>query len=137
MANLRLTCATVAATAVTLIVGSQWSIPQATAAAPKIVDNFQLIDQHGFAHELYRLRDAKAIVLAMHVVGNEQARHTSTVLTALKKSFPSVEFRMINSSLDDLRAAIEAEAKTAGIALPILDDDNQLIGESLGAGYAG
>ncbi len=43
-----------------------------------------------------------------------------------------VELLMINSNLADSRDAIEKEAKAQGIDLPILLDETQIIGESLG-----
>jgi hypothetical protein len=135
MSKLRL--AHTAAAAVTLILALQWPMQAATATAPLVVDNFQLVDQNGFARELYRLQDTSAVVIAMHVAGNDVSRRTAATLAALRKDFPTVEFMMLNSSLGNTRADIEADAKAAGIDLPILDDDAQLIGESLGAAYAG
>ena len=137
MSKLRLTGIAVTATAATLLMASPWSPQDATASEPQIVDNFQLIDQNGFARELYRLQDAKAVVIAMHVAGNKSSRRTAETLAALKNDYPAVEFMMVNSSLADQRQDIEADAKAAGIAIPVLDDPTQLIGEALGAGHAG
>ncbi|MGH8186834.1 MAG: hypothetical protein ACREUC_09745, partial [Steroidobacteraceae bacterium] len=95
------------------------------------------MDHNGFARELYRLQDAKAVVIAMHVAGNDASRRAAAALAGLKRKHPAVEFMMMNSSLDDTRSDVEADAKAAAIAVPILDDDNQLIGESLGATHAG
>jgi mono/diheme cytochrome c family protein len=127
-----LTAATLA-----IVVMSQSSSCDGTASGLQVVDNFQLVDHNGFARELYRLQDAKAVVIAMHVAGNDASRRAATALAALGKKHPEVEFMMMNSSLADTRTAIEADAKATGIAMPILDDDNQLIGESLGAASAG
>ena len=136
MSKLRLTGIAVTATA-TLLMAAPWSPQDATASEPQIVDNFQLIDQNGFARELYRLQDAKAVVIAMHVAGNESSRRTAATLAALRKDYPAVEFMMVNSSLADQRQDIEADAKVAGITIPVLDDPTQLIGEALGAAHAG
>ena len=136
MSYLRIASAALA-TAVVVTLATQWQSREATAAPATVVDNFQLVDQHGFARELYRLRDAQAVVMAMHSAGNEASRRTAAAFTALSKQYPNVEFWMINSSLRDTRTDIENDAKAAKIDLPILDDDNQLIGESLGAAYAG
>jgi mono/diheme cytochrome c family protein len=137
MSKLRLTGIAVTATAATLLMASPWSPQDATASAPQIVDNFQLIDQNGFARELYRLQDARAVVIAMHVAGNESSRRTAATLAALKKDYPAVEFMMVNSNLADQRQDIEADARAAGITIPVLDDVTQLIGEALGAAHAG
>ena len=50
---------------------------------------------------------------------------------------PNVVFHMINSAEADDRASIAAEAKANGLTIPILDDEYQLIGNSLGFTYAG
>lgn len=137
MLHLRRTGAALSAAALILVIASQSSTQDATASEQQVVDNFQLVDHNGHARELYRLQDAKAVVIAMHVAGNDASRRAAAVLAGLKKKHPAVEFMMMNSSLDDTRTEIEADAKAAGIAVPILDDDNQLIGESLGAARAG
>lgn len=137
MLSLRRTGVAFSAAALVVVIASQSSLQDATASQPQVVDNFQLVDHDGFARELYRLQDAKAVVIAMHVAGNDASRKAAATLATLKKKYPDVEFMMMNSSLDDARSAIEADAKAAGIAVPILDDDNQLIGESLGAAHAG
>lgn len=137
MSKLRFTGAVALAAAVTLILASQWPMQDAAASSPQVVDNFQLVDHRGFARELYRLRDAKAVVIGMHVAGNDASRHAAARLAALQKEYPKAEFLMLNSSVRDTRTDIENDAKSAGIEIPILDDDTQIIGESLGAAYAG
>src|SRR5688572_29275347 len=123
MSKRRLThIAAAAAAAATLLSASPWSPGYAAPSEPQVVDNFRLVDQNGFARELYRLQDAKAVVLAMHVADNESSRRAAAKLAALKQEFPGVEFMMLNSSLDDARGDIEADAKAASIALPVLDD---------------
>jgi mono/diheme cytochrome c family protein len=137
MSSRRLTSFAGAAAAATLLVASPLFAGRAAASEPQVVDNFRLVDQNGFARELHRLQDAKAVVLAMHVVGNDSSRRAAAKLAALKQEFPAVEVMMLNSSLNDARPDIEADAKAASIALPVLDDETQLIGEALGAAYAG
>lgn len=110
---------------------------EAAASQALVVDNFQLIDQNGYARELYRLQDARAVVIAMHVAGDDHSRRAAETLAALKKDYPAVEFMMLNSSLANTRSDIEADARAAGISIPVLDDETQLIGEALGAAYAG
>ena len=107
----------------------------ATAAmAPATVDNFMLVDQNLEAHELYRLADAKAVVLVTQANGDAVVRGLAPALTALKASYGAkgVEFVMLNSSLKDSREAVIAEAKSAGYDAPVLLDVNQLVGEQLG-----
>jgi len=98
------------------------------------VDNFMLVDQNLEAHELYRLADAKAVVLVTQTNGDAVMRGLAPALKTLKASYAGkgVEFAMLNSSLKDSREAVIAEAKTAGYDTPILLDVNQLVGEQLG-----
>ena len=110
------------------------SVVSATAPASTSVDNFMLVDADMEAHELYRLADAKAIVLVSQANGDAVIRSEAAALKALKAAYApkGVEFMMINSSLKDSREAIQAEAKKAGYDTPILMDSYQLVGESLG-----
>nr|MEA2798846.1 hypothetical protein [Phenylobacterium sp.] len=104
------------------------------AASPAGVDNFMLVDQNMEAHELYRLADAKAVLIVTQANGDAVMRRLSPALKSLKAAYAAkgVEFMMLNSSLKDSREAIQAEAEKAGYDTPILMDANQLVGESLG-----
>jgi mono/diheme cytochrome c family protein len=113
------------------------------AAAPSAsllgarVDNFQLVDQEGIAQTLKYDRNAKAVVIAAHVVGDEASQSAAATLAELQKAHPDVPVMMINSSLSDDRDTIAAEAASKGLAIPVLDDPTQLIGDSLGFTYSG
>ncbi len=111
--------------------------PKTTPLAGTKVDNFQLVDQNGVAFELQRNKHAKAVVLAMQVNGDAASLSAVKQLDALKAKYDGVEFALINSSPNDGRDQIVAEAKAQNIDLPILDDEQQLIGDSLGASYGG
>ncbi|MDB5435861.1 MAG: hypothetical protein JWR47_2118 [Phenylobacterium sp.] len=104
------------------------------AAAPASVDNFMLVDQNMEAHELYRLADAKAVVIVTQANGDAVMRGLAPALKSLKAAYAAkgVEFMMLNSNLKDTREAIQAEAQKAGYDTPILMDSYQLVGESLG-----
>ena len=109
-----------------------------TAVAATRVDNFMLVDADMEAHELYRLADAKAVVIVSQANGDAVMRGLAPRLKALKAAYAGkgVEFMMLNSNLKDTREAIQAEAQKAGYDTPILMDSYQLIGESLGAAPA-
>ena len=98
------------------------------------VDNFCLLDQSGASHELHYLSDAKAIVLMVHGVDCQIVRQSLPELAAVRKQFAAqgVEFLLINSNPQDDRAALLREAEEFAIDLPILRDDTQWVGESLG-----
>jgi hypothetical protein len=107
----------------------------ATAPMPPAkVDNFMLVDADMEAHELYRLADAKAVVIVTQSNGDAVVRELAPALKSLKAAYAAkgVEFVMLNSNLKDTREAILAEQAKAGFDTPILMDANQLVGESLG-----
>jgi hypothetical protein len=104
-----------------------------------LVDNFELLDQRGYAHELYYLSDASAVVLMAHASSCQEANHAAGVLANLAETYGSkgVEVRLLNSNLDDDRATIRAAMDAEENGLAVLIDDTQLIGESLGFWRAG
>lgn len=138
--KMRILAATVATLAVVAgIGGTAIAARQAAPAisAPAAADNFRLVDHTGFAQELRRLVDVKAIVLVSQVNGDKGSRRAAAQLEALKLAHPDVEFLMINSTQGATRAQIAAEAKAQGYTIPIMHDEIQLVGEQLGVTYAG
>ncbi len=108
--------------------------PVKVAAA---ADDFRLVDHTGFAQNLRRLVDVKAIVIVSQLNGDEGSRKAAKALAGLQASNPGVQFLMLNSDLGDGRDAIAAEAKAQGYSVPVMDDEVQLVGEQLGVSYAG
>jgi len=104
--------------------------PAAAVSAP--VNNFLLVDQNFEAHELYRLSDAKAVVIVTQANGDAVIRGLAPQLKALKAKYgpQGVEFFLLNSK--DKFDTVKPEADKAGYDWPVLIDDNQIIGESLG-----
>ena len=98
------------------------------------VDNFELLDHTGAAHELYYLSDADAVVLMTVSNGCPAVREALPQFQEARDAYRErgVEFLLINSSLTDDRAAIVTEAANLGIETPVLMDNSQIIGESLG-----
>ena len=110
------------------------SAAPASAATSVRVDNFLLVDQHLVAHELYRMSDAPAVVLVTQQNGDPAMRSQAAQVNQLATDYGArgVNVLMLNSSLKDSMEAIQAEAAKAGYKLPVLIDDRQLVGESLG-----
>src|SRR5204862_3790492 len=104
------------------------------ATTPARVDNFLLVDQNLVAHELYRLGDAPAVVIVTQRNGDAVIRGQAAQVNRLSGDYGArgVEVMMLNSSLRDTMEAIRAEAGKAGYKVPVLMDDRQIIGESLG-----
>lgn len=102
-------------------------------------ENFSLLDHTGKSHELYYNRDAAAIVIMMQGNGCPVVRDSLAEYQALSEQYgaQNVKFLLLNSNLEDDRPAIAKEAAEWGINLPILDDDTQIIGESLNVNHNG
>jgi hypothetical protein len=110
-----------------------------TVAKAQRVDDFRLPDHRFGSLQLYRLADAKAVVIVTQANGCASVRDNAPALKALQRVYAGqgVEFMMLNSSLKDSREAVAAEAKVLGVDMPILLDANQLVGEQLGVARAG
>jgi peroxiredoxin len=108
--------------------------PAAALEPGERVDNFRLLDQDGRSHELYYHSDARAIVLMTYGNGCGIVRKTLPRLKELRDRYrdQGIEFLLIDSNLQDGRDAVAREAAEYGIEFPILVDETQLIGESLG-----
>jgi hypothetical protein len=108
---------------------------ETSAATPSRVDNFRLVEAGGRAVELYRMKDASAIVMVMHAAGSADVARMAPELAKLQAAYASrgVEFLLVNSNPKDTREAILADAQKNGITARIVQDDNQLVGEQIGA----
>jgi hypothetical protein len=98
------------------------------------VENFRLLDHRGESHALYYYSDTKAVVLVVQGNGCPIVRNMLPRLHEIRDGYAprGVEFLLLNSNLQDDRARIAAEAEAFGIDLPVLLDEAQLVGESLG-----
>ena len=103
-------------------------------AMPATIDNFMLADTDYMGHELYRMTDAKVIVIVSAGNGCPIVRNMAPHLRALQAKYgpQGVQFLMLNSNLQDGRDAIAKEKADFGFDMPILMDRNQLVGEQLG-----
>ncbi|HEX5006452.1 MAG TPA: hypothetical protein VFV70_05030, partial [Hyphomonadaceae bacterium] len=101
------------------------------------VDDYMLVDQNGMGHILKYDTHTPAVVLMSYVNGDEGARAAAKTAQEIAAKNPNVVFHLIDSSDADTRETIAVEAKEQGITLPVLDDEYQLIGNSVGFTYAG
>jgi peroxiredoxin len=97
-------------------------------------DNFRLVDQKSKAHELYYYKNSPAIVIVAAQNGSKNLRDAAPALKALKDTYAAkdVPVFLLNSTPADNRETIAKEMASLGLDLPVLIDDTQLIGESLG-----
>ena len=112
--------------------GAHLSAASAASEGQK-VPNFRLADENLIAHDLYSMADAPAVVLITQGDGCPVVRNDVAAFNALKAKYApkGVEFFMINSNIQDSRDDIKEEAKEFGYDMPVLKDDNQLVGEAL------
>lgn len=98
------------------------------------VENFELLDQDGNAHELYYYSDADAIVLIVQGNGCPVIRNALPDIREVRSQYADddVVFLMLNANLQDNRESILKEAQEWDIDLPILIDETQLVARGLG-----
>jgi mono/diheme cytochrome c family protein len=102
------------------------------------VDNFRLIDHQDNSRELYYYSDMKAVVIAAQGNGCDASQKAAKSLEQLRSKYDGqAHFMMVNSNLQVNRDDVKKEAAKLGITMPIMMDDTQLIGESLGFTHNG
>ncbi|MEQ1785153.1 MAG: redoxin domain-containing protein, partial [Hyphomonadaceae bacterium] len=118
--------------------GTAVSVAEPMAQVASRVDNFRLVTADGHARELYRYKDAPAIVLVMHASNSADSAKAAAELAKLQTQFApkGVEFMLVTSTTDT-RDAMQADAAKNGITAPILQDDLQLVGGQIGASRVG
>lgn len=96
--------------------------------------NFKLKDTAGKDFELYKMTDAKAIVISMHTKGCPIGQQLNPDFHALQAKYEAkgVKFLMINPNTHDTPDMISKEAKEFGITMPILKDADQSVTEPWG-----
>jgi len=107
----------------------------AFAAEPgQKIDNFRLADQRGEQHALYDLASKKAVVIMVQGNGCPIVRQALPALAEVRAKYreQGVEFLLLNSNLQDKRELVAKEADEFKIDFPILVDEKQQVGESLG-----
>ena len=120
------------------IVAVQSGVAAPTMSAPVKVatraDNFQLTDHTRLAHELHYFKYAPAIVIMSQSNGSKMSREAAVELEKTAAAYRSkgVLFYLMNSNLGQTREQAAAEAQRLKISMPILMDELQLVGESLG-----
>jgi peroxiredoxin len=103
-------------------------------ATPQHVDDFQLTDQTRLAQHLYYFGYTPAIVVMTRTNGTPVSKDASAALEKLNAAYKDkgVVVWALDSNLADSRDAVAAEAAKQGLIVPILIDEQQLVGEQLG-----
>jgi peroxiredoxin len=104
------------------------------AATPQRVDDFQLTDHTRLAQHLYYFGYTPAIVVMSRSNGTAYQRAGDAGLQKLANAYKDkgVIVWALDSNLADSRDAVAAEAEKEGLSVPVLMDEQQLVGESLG-----
>jgi hypothetical protein len=105
------------------------AVPAAAGAGR--VDNFVLFDQHGAGHELYYLSDARAVVLLAASGDCTHAAARAAAEVAADYASRGVHVLLVDSRPGVDRAAVASVAASLGLQLPLLADEQQLVGEGL------
>ena len=102
-------------------------------ATPQHVDDFQLTDHTRLAQHLYYFNYTPAIVVMTRSNGGA-SRNADAALQKLSDAYTAkgVVVWGLDSNLADSRDAVAAEAAKEGLTVPVLMDEQQLVGESLG-----
>ncbi|MDO8908480.1 MAG: redoxin domain-containing protein [Pseudohongiella sp.] len=109
------------------------------AQAADRVGDFTLIDNTGKAHQLSKYAYSKALVIISQATGCTANQENIARYKQLRTNWDhrGVTFVMLNSDNKDDRAGIRAEEAIWNYDFPILDDETQLVAESLGITHAG
>src|SRR6202012_5245446 len=103
-------------------------------ATPQHVDDFQLTDQTRLAQHLYYFGYTPAIVIMTRSNGTPVSKEASAALEKLNAAYKDkgVVVWGLDSNLANSRDAVAAEAAKQNLSVPILMDEQQLVGEQLG-----
>lgn len=111
----------------------------AVPVAATRVDNFVLLDQQGDAHELYYHQGAKSVSIMVQATDCDAHAADTARFQELAETQAETghQFFLLSPSLQDDRSRLAAWARENQIKTPILDDETQLVGESLRARKSG
>jgi len=103
-------------------------------ATPQHVDDFQLTDHTRLAQHLYYFGYTPAIVVMSRSNGTAWSRTGDAELQKLSAAYKDkgVIVWALDSNLSDTRDAVAAQAAKEGLTVPVLMDEEQLVGEQLG-----
>ena len=103
-------------------------------ATPQRVDDFQLADQTRLAQHLYYFGYTPGIVVMSRENGSAYSKTASQALEKVNADYSGkgVVVWALDSKLGDNREAVAAEATAQGLKVPVLMDEQQLVGENLG-----
>jgi peroxiredoxin len=104
------------------------------SATPQHVDDFQLTDHTRLAQRLYYFNYTPAIVVMTRTNGSAVSKSASAQLEKLNAAYKDkgVIVWAMDSTVADSRESVAAEVKAQKLTVPVLMDEYQLVGESMG-----
>ena len=102
------------------------------AATPQRVDDFQLTDHTRMHEHLYYYNYVPAVVIMTRVNGSAVSRANAQALEKLNAAFQPKGVVVWALDSSDSRDSVAAEAAAQKLTVPVLMDEDQLVGESLG-----
>lgn len=129
----------VAALGVSLFALRNTAHPTKPAQEPEAVPDFALLDQAGRLHQLSRYATARAVVLYSHSLRCATTPRDVAALHAVRRAVvdPGVAYLMLDADPAADRDAPQHAAERLGIDMAILQDDSQLVAETLRIRQAG
>ena len=111
---------------------------QAALAAPERAGDFALLDQKGEFHQFSRYGHSDALVVYSHSVACSASASDLEEIASLRAEWAgkNIAFLMINSAGEDINI-IRQNAESAGLELPVLLDNSQLVAKTLKISDAG
>jgi peroxiredoxin len=101
---------------------------------PARADNFQLTDHNRMFQELYYYKNAPAVVVMTQSNGSKTSQAAAKEFQKLADAYKAkgVVFLMLNSDVGVTREKVSAEMQKVGVKVPVMVDEQQLVGASLG-----
>jgi peroxiredoxin len=97
------------------------------------IPNFTLLDAEGNGHELYRQKDARALVFISHSADCKGCERYGYVVSGLKKEYETrnVRFFYLNSNSNESREQILNSSRKYPVRVPFLMDPTQVASAAL------
>lgn len=110
------------------------SLAAQSASAQERVGDFALLDEQGYFHHMSWYDDHQAIVFLVQANSDAAVQAALPGFADLAEQFSdaSLQFFGLNAMGKHNRDAVHAEMQRAGVAIPVLMDDAQLVAETLG-----
>lgn len=113
-------------------------LPVLAGAADRVGD-FSLLDENGYFHAMNRYDDGPAIAFLVQANGSQATKAALPQFAALQAKYAEqgIQFFMINPMGLNDRDQVRAEMQQAGISIPVLMDDSQVVAEAMGINQTG